>query len=210
MYRWTVKDYIEYFMLWILAIFAIGVSVFKFYFDFMSTKEIDLNEYLKNSSYNNSFPASGERVSLKIYKCYGSFYTRYNSHARKTNVELFDYYFVIGLDDGSVMAIETYTLKVKAFDKITESTLSNGKKTMIKHSGMLGVIDDSDGEIKEKYDSFIKDLKNHQIIPQNTVVRYECISNIGSRKSELAISIGIFLFGVILILLIFSRNKRYR
>ena len=111
-------------------------------------------------------------------------------------MELFDYYFVIGLDDGSVMAIETDTLKVKAFDKI-------------KHSGMLGVIDDSDGEIKEKYDSFIKDLKNHQIIPQNTVVRYECISNIGSRKSELAISIGIFLFGVILIILIFPRNKRY-
>ena len=114
MYRWTVKDYIEYFMLWFLAIFAIGVSIFKFYFDFMSTREIDLNEYLKNSSYNNSFPASGERVSLKIYKCYGSFYTRYNSHARKTNVELFDYYFVVGLDDGSVMAIETDTLKVKA------------------------------------------------------------------------------------------------
>ena len=207
MLNWKKEKIIRHIFGWFMAIVCICVSLFVFFSEIIFRDTIKLNDYVSHNSYDKELP-NGERVSVNLEKCYGSFYSKINKATGKYfDFSTFDYYYVVQLNDGSLITIQTDSWKTKKLDNLTKKTLSSQEAKSVHHEGILGGFGSGENVISDQYLLYVENLKKKKIIEEDTVVRTEIISNAGSMSYEYIVSICIFLFGL---LIIFCLLRSYR
>ena len=120
MLQWKKDEIIRHIFGWFMAIVCICVSLFVFFSEIIFRDTINLNDYLSRNSYDQELP-NGERVSVNIEKCYVGFYSKNNNATGKYfDFSTFDYYYVVQLNDVSLIAIQTNSWKAKKLDKLAK------------------------------------------------------------------------------------------
>lgn len=193
--KWTIRGYIIYFICWITMPLCIYVAILSG--KDLLRKTINLNEYIKSSSYNNELPV-GQRVSFELEKAYGSFYTREELNHGRSNFAMYYYYFFIELNDGSIVALEVDSLKVKKIDAMSETTLKNEGFKKVLLEGDL--VEFADPEKQIKYADYVEKLKTNNIIPSDANVRYIIITDSGSRGQDIRCLLFFGLVGLLMLL----------
>lgn len=173
----------ELFAYVLLIAFSILVLAFTFRIaykerDYLASGEsIDLNEYIRNIRlYNNELPMD-QVCTLRVDRCYGLFYS-YTTPGGYRHRSTTTYYYVIGLEDGSVMVINTSELDNTEFDRMAGYTLSGQDANVMVYTGYVQKLNDG---LREYYDSHVNYLKEQGYLDSDAEVRYVSMSNAGSR-----------------------------
>lgn len=186
------KPSMEFFVASLLfALTVLGYGCYLFYKNrnyIISREIVNMNDYVTDSSgYRDELPMN-EVVSLKIKKCYGQFY-KYNDNGIAHQC------FIIGLDDGSVIGIET-------IDDVQKQILSRMMETddsfEIELNGSFQKI--RKGKIKDNYLQCIEELKTSNKLPDDLKIRFVNFKESGEREYIVFKVILCFVFGLIILL----------
>ena len=166
-----------------------------------SSEIIDFDSYLTQSD-SEIDKLIRKKVSIKIYNCYGMYF-----HEVKSNNINHDYYLV-ELEDGSLMALQTDPSNGDIFNILSEKTLTfrdrNESDTYYEHVGYLRKFTKYTNGIYLKY---ICDLKGKKIIADDVVVREIFVDDANDRIWVIICLIISFPSGILLLNLGIRRLK---
>lgn len=186
----------------VMALVFFGVAAYYFSMNealIVSGTVVNMNDYINNSSeYVEQLPMSNT-VSLRFDKCYGQFYTYttggYGRHSSRTD----HYLYAIGLDDGSVMALETHGTDLDNLNHMAEVTLESGTTDGLELVGVLHEL--RNGDIKDRFINHIDVLKTNGTLSPDIKVRYVQVNYSGDRGLVIFTFITFIVFGVSMVIL---------
>ena len=184
-----------------VGIVLIFVSLYVFYDEYwfgFPSKVIDLNGFIASDSNDKTELPEGY-AKLDVNKCYGQFYMSRGGRKIPNT-----YYYIIGLDDDSVMIFynNSSSINKKSFDKLVEDTLNSRKTYSLTIKGKISY--DLGEFITTEYDNYIDSLKEQGVLSDEVYVRYAKIDNYGGMAPRLVVLLSLLCIGVILIKLPFD------
>ncbi|MBO6166373.1 MAG: hypothetical protein J6O17_08420 [Eubacterium sp.] len=195
------SNYIPGYVIWyVMGAFFILLSVFWFIrdFEYITTgKTTNLNQYIDNISiygYEDELPI-GDIVNLRVDRCYGLFDSR-TVHRRRSPDTTY-YYYVVGLNDGSVMMVYAADGAHDDFDRMAGFTLSGEDPNAVRVVGKLKKF--KDGWLKDDYKKYINNLISEGILPSDVNVRYVSLTDDGGQGAAIFAYSLMVLIGILLI-----------
>lgn len=175
----------------LMSLMLLGYGCYLFYKNrnyIISREIVNMNDYVTDSSgYRDELPMN-DVVSLKIKKCYGLFY-KYNHNG------IVHQCFIIGLDDGSVIGIETIDDDQKNF---LSRMMETDDSFEIELNGSFQKI--RKGKIKDNYLQCIEELKASNKLPDDLKIRFVNFKETDERKLIVLKVILCIFFGLITLL----------
>ena len=184
----------------IIGILLIGASLYLLASDFQYLflgKTTDINQLVSENKFGED--AVSDIVTLNIKRCFGSC-AKYSSR-KYPDAE----YYIVMLDDNSVMLIEIDSYKtedIKRLEAITTDTLESKHNEASLYSliytGKLNYI--KNNKVYEYYNEAVEGMKELKLIGKDVVVRDMIISGGGiGRFWEIVLLLCLFLVGGLLV-----------